>query len=317
MTHAAIAKARTYSDRKLRGLQDLVRGAVPADAVVVACGSFARREACASSDLDYFVIRLGGDGDGQGLGDTEPAWVEPLAAALKEVVPIEPARGGPFTAVERLSDMVRNMGGQDDTNQRLTRRMLFLLEGEPLSEREGFGFARRALLDRYIAPRVGDGMLPLFLLNDLIRYYRTIAVDYEYKTGEADKPWGLRNLKLVFSRKLLYASGLFALGAARDGDAAAKVERLEALLGLTPLDRMAEICGAAAVGPILDSYDHFLDRLARPGVRRRLERLTRRERDDPVFRDLKDAGYGFTRELAALFETTFDHDHPIRRAIVF
>ncbi len=186
-------------------------------------------------------------------------------------MPIEPARGGPFTAVERLSDMVRNMGGQEDTNQRLTRRMLFLLEGEPLSEREGFRFARRALLDRYIAPRVGDGMLPLFLLNDLIRYYRTIAVDYEFKTGEADKPWGLRNLKLVFSRKLLYASGLFALGAARDGDARAKVERLEALLGLTPLDRMAEICGAAAVGPVRDSYDHFLDRLAKPGVRRRLE----------------------------------------------
>ena len=313
MTHAAIAKARTYSDRKLRGLQDLVRAAVPADAVVVACGSFARREACASSDLDYFVIRLGGEGQGEG----EPAWVEPLAAALRDVVPIEPARGGPFTAVERLSDMVRNMGGQGDTNQRLTRRMLFLLEGEPLSDATGFRFARRALLDRYIAPRVGDGMLPLFLLNDLIRYYRTIAVDYEYKTGEADKPWGLRNLKLVFSRKLLYASGLFALGAACEGDAAAKVERLEALLGLTPLDRMAEICGAAAVAPILDGYDHFLDRLAKPGVRRRLERLTWRERGDPVFRDLKDAGYGFTRELAVLFEATFDRDHPIRRAILF
>lgn len=311
MTHAAIAKARTYSDRKLHGLKGLVRGAVPADAVVVACGSFARREACASSDLDYFVIRLDG-GD-----EAEPAWVGRLAAALREVVPIEPARGGPFTAVERLGDMVRNMGGQDDTNQRLTRRMLFLLEGEPLSDAAGFRFARRALLDRYIAPRVGDGMLPLFLLNDLIRYYRTIAVDYEYKTGEADKPWGLRNLKLVFSRKLLYASGLFALGAARDGDAGAKVERLEALLGLTPLDRMAEICGTAAIGPIRDGYDHFLDRLAKPGVRRHLERLTRRERDDPVFRDLKDAGYGFTRDLATLFETTFDHDHPIRRAIVF
>jgi hypothetical protein len=313
MTPAAIAKARTYSDRKLRGLKDLVRGAVPPDAVVVACGSFARREACAASDLDYFVIRLGGEAE----GEAEPGWVEPLAAALKEVVPIEPARGGPFTAVERLSDMVRNMGGQEDTNQRLTRRMLFLLEGEPLSERAGFRFARRALLDRYIASRVGDGMLPLFLLNDLIRYYRTIAVDYEYKTGEADKPWGLRNLKLVFSRKLLYASGLFALGAVRDGNAAAKIERLEALLDLTPLDRMAEICGAGAVRPILDSYDHFLDRLAKPGVRRHLEQLTRRERDDPVFRDLKDAGYGFTRELAGLFETTFDHDHPIRRAIVF
>ncbi len=311
MTHAAIAKARTYSDRKLGELKALVGGAVPADAVVVACGSFARREACAASDLDYFIIRRDGG------AEAEPGWAAALHGLLKGAVPVEPARGGPFAAIERLPDMVRNMGGQDDTNQRLTRRMLFLLEGEPLSGVDGFRDARRRLLDRYIAPRVGDGMLPLFLLNDLIRYYRTIAVDYEFKTGEADKPWGMRNLKLVFSRKLLYASGLFALGATRDGAAEAKVERLEALLGLTPLDRMAEICGTAAVRPILDAYDHFLAELAKPGVRRHLELLTRRERDDPVFRDLKDSGYGFTRDLAALFETTFAHDHPIRRAILF
>ena len=311
MTHAAIAKARTYSDGKLGELRAVVGRTVPADAVVVACGSFARREACAASDLDYFIIRRDRDGDG------EPAWAGALHTALKRAVPVEAARGGPFAAIERLPDMVRNMGGQDDTNQRLTRRMLFLLEGEPLSDAEGFRASRRALLTRYIAPRVGDGMLPLFLLNDLIRYYRTIAVDYEFKTGEADKPWGLRNLKLVFSRKLLYSSGLFALGTTLAGPAGAKIERLEALLGLTPLDRMAAVCGAAAVGPIFDGYDHFLERLSKPGVRRHLEHLTRRERDDPVFRDLKDAGYGFTKDLAALFESTFDHVHPIRRAIVF
>lgn len=308
MTHAAITKARTYSDRKLGELRAIVAGAVPAGAIVVACGSFARREACASSDLDYFVIAPDGDAS---------AWGEALPRAIAAAVPVEPARGGPFTQVEHLADMVRNLGGQDDTNPRLTRRMLFLLEGEPLTDPEAFRAARLALLHRYIAPRVGDGLLPLFLLNDLIRYYRTIAVDYEFKTGEADKPWGLRNLKLVFSRKLLYASGLFAVGAVRDGDAAAKVARLEALFGLTPLDRMAAVCGDGAVGPILDHYDHFLGRLARPGVRRHLEGLTRRDRDDPVFRDLKDAGYGFTRELQVLFEATFPHGHPIRRAIVF
>lgn len=311
MTHAAIAKARTYSDGRLGELRALVGPVVPPEAVVVACGSFARREACTASDLDYFIVRRD-DGDA-----AEPPWAAGLHATLKGAVPVEAARGGPFAAIERLPDMVRNMGGQDDTNQRLTRRMLFLLEGEPLSDAAGFRAARRILLERYIAARVGDGMLPLFLLNDLIRYYRTIAVDYEYKTGEADKPWALRNLKLVFSRKLLYASGLFALGATRDGPAAAKVDRLEALLGLTPLDRMAALCGADAVASVLDAYDHFLARLAEPGVRRHLEHLPRRERGDPVFRDLKDAGGDFTRDLAALFETTFDRDHPIRRAIVF
>ena len=311
MIHGAIATARSYSDRKLAALRAVVGAAVPEGAVVVACGSFARREACAASDLDYFAIARDAAVDG------DADWAPGLRDALAGIVPVEPARGGPFAAVERLPEMVRNLGGQDDTNQRLTRRMLFLLEGEPLSEAQGFRAARRELLERYIAARVGDGMLPLFLLNDLIRYYRTIAVDYEFKTAEADKPWGLRNLKLVFSRKLLYASGLFSIAETRDGPATAKIERLEERLALPPLERVAAICGRAAADPVLARYDHFLDRLARPGIRRHLERLTWRERDDPVFRDLKDAGYAFTRDLQVLFEDTFAADHPIRRAIVF
>lgn len=308
MTHGAIARARAYSEGRLAQLREIVDGAVPRGVLVVACGSFARREACESSDLDYFVIAREDDGD---------AWDSALRDAIAGIVPVEPARGGPFAHVERLPEMVRNIGGQDDTNQRLTRRMLFLLEGEPLSDVAGFRTARRALLERYIAPRVSDDMLPLFLLNELIRYYRTIAVDYEFKTGEADKPWGLRNLKLVFSRKLLYASGLFAIAATREGGAQAKVARLEALLDLTPIDRLAAICGPEAASPVLDRYAYFLHRLAQPGVRRHLERLTRRERDDPVFRDLKDAGYAFTLDLQRVFDATFAPDHPIRRAVVF
>ena len=56
MMHGAIATARRYSDRKLSELRELVATTVPEGAVVVACGSFARREACAASDLDYFAI---------------------------------------------------------------------------------------------------------------------------------------------------------------------------------------------------------------------------------------------------------------------
>ncbi len=308
MTHGAIARARAYSDGRLAQLREIVDGAVPRGVLVVACGSFARREACESSDLDYFVIARDDDGD---------TWGSALRDAIAGIVSVEPARGGPFAHVERLPEMVRNIGGQDDTNQRLTRRMLLLLEGEPLNDVAGFRTARRALLERYIAPRVGDDMLPLFLLNELIRYYRTIAVDYEFKTGEADKPWGLRNLKLVFSRKLLYASGLFAIAATREGGSQAKVARLEALLDLTPIDRMAAICGPEAASPVLDRYSYFLEQLGKPGVRRHLERLTRRERDGPVFRDLKDAGYAFTLDLQRVFDATFAPDHPIHRAIVF
>ncbi len=133
MTHGAIATARTFSDAKLAELRGVIGRCVPKGAVVVACGSFARREASASSDFDHFIILP----DAATEGDADPAWVAALRDAIASVVPVEPARGGPFAQLEHLPGMVRNMGGQGDTNQRLTRRMLFLLEGEPLTDVAG------------------------------------------------------------------------------------------------------------------------------------------------------------------------------------
>jgi hypothetical protein len=68
---------------------------------------------------------------------------------------------------------------------------------------------------------------------------------------------------------------------------------------------------------VLSSYDYFLAKLEEPAVRERLETLGRDERNDPVFRQLKDAGHRFTHELLALFESTFDQTHPIRKAVIF
>ena len=77
----------------------------------------------------------------------------------------------------------------------------------------------RALLDRY----VGEDLLyhepskffvPRFLLNDYVRYWRTMAVDSAQKRRSRTK-WALRELeKLRLSRKLIFSCwsvGLFEL----------------------------------------------------------------------------------------------------------
>ncbi|MFO1184441.1 MAG: DUF294 nucleotidyltransferase-like domain-containing protein [Bauldia sp.] len=309
----SIERARTFSEMRLSDLRGSISSVVPAECMVLTCGSFARREASPSSDLDYSIIAA---------EEHAGPWVETVKAKFAEVVAVAPASGGAFAGVEAPARMVTNVGGENDTNRNITHRMLFLLEGEWIFNKAGLRGLRRQILERYIAETMTDHQLALFLLNDIIRYYRTMAVDYEFKTSEAEspKPWGIRNIKLVFSRKLLYTSGLFSVALTADRDWCAKIAILEGLFDLPVIDRMVEICGRSRMRAVLQSYAVFLDKMEDSGVRARLKGLKPDDRDDrkdPVFRALKNEGHKFTRELLKLFETTFDSTHPIRRAVIF
>lgn len=312
----AIERAKKHSEATLGALRARLHQMVPADEVVVTCGSYARREASAQSDIDFFVIA---QTSLEQPDVPDVPWLEAVRSAISEIVPLEPAEGGAFSKFELRGAMLHNIGGDNDSNQKVTRRMLFLLEGEWLFNEEGLKSVRRQILERYIGEGMTDHQLALFLLNDVIRYYRTMAVDYEFKTaeGERPKPWGIRNIKLVFSRKLLYASGLFSVAMTADRAREAKIAILEKLFDLPVIDRMIEVCGRGAMEGVLASYNHFLEKLEDGDVRDRLKGLQKDERHDALFRELKNEGHHFTRELLKLFESTFDSTHPIHRAVIF
>ena len=127
----------------------------------------------------------------------------------------------------------------------------------------------------------------------------------------------IRNIKLVFSRKLLYASGLFTIAMTADRARKEKIKTLEDLFSRPVMERMRSICGEARMEPVVESYNRFLDFLGVPANREHLETLERSKRDDERFREIKNEGHHFTRELLKLFEGTFDSTHPICRAVVF
>lgn len=304
-------KTTETSNAALNALRESLEPILPPDGVALTCGSYARREATVGSDLDFYVLV-------PQLDDSEPTWFQEAKAAITAVVKKPPSAGGAFESLIRIEDLLNNFGGDKDTNQTITRRMLYLLEGEYLTNEIEFKKIRRNIIERYVSGTREDHHIAQYLLNDIIRYWRTITVDYAFKTQEENKPWAIRNIKLVFSRKLIYASGLFSVAMTADRSHQAKVDILEELFSMTPLERVTQICGEASTRELVKSYNMFLGRIDDEQVRGHLEKLSKDERDsDEIFRELKNEGYRFANELLMAFEKTFHSTHPIHRAVIF
>jgi hypothetical protein len=101
------------------------------------------------------------------------------------------------------------------------------------------------------------------LLNDLVRYWRTIAVDFESKMrARKGEGWGLRNAKLRLSRKALFAGGLLPVLECYRHPVGDMLGYLDDRMSVPPLDRLADAfvdrealdSGVRA----LSAYDEFL-----------------------------------------------------------
>ena len=283
-----LRSCRQFSENKLDELRKaLAISAVPLSTVIATYGSYARREASDQSDIDYVLLT---DSDEPEL---TAETVVAIRSAVSDVVPIDPSSGGPFAKAVPLTTLLRNLGGDADDNQNITRRMLLLLEGEWLTNQEGFRKIRRKLIERYVSATPKDHQIALFLLNDVIRYWRTMTVDYAYKTSETavPKPWAIRNIKLVFSRKLMYAGGLFAVGMTADRTKSSKVECLEGLFDMPVTDRLVSICGRQQASRALAIYTSFLAKMADAELRSHLKSLGNEDRQDA--RGCYESGRGF------------------------
>ena len=75
----------------------------------------------------------------------------------------------------------------------------------------------------------------------------------------------IRNIKLVFSRKLLYASGLFSIAMTADRARKEKIKILEDLFSRPVMERMMTICGEARMGPVVAKLQSFSGFLGRSG----------------------------------------------------
>ncbi|QDU73040.1 hypothetical protein Pan97_00060 [Bremerella volcania] len=304
----------------------------PTNTSVVAFGSIARKEWTSKSDVDWtFIV------DGPSGVDHFPA-MEDVRKVLKDFKGPGPTET--FGTLTSSHPLVHEIGGNNDTNQNMTRRLLLLLESEPLSGKTTHSRLCRAILERYIVcdSPVSNALeyrIPRFLLNDVVRLWRTFAVDYATKKWErSNEGWALRNIKLRMSRKLLFAKGMLLCFACEKTFAGSpstssldeiNLELLSYCYELSrvpPLAFLASALHNLAPKPlasrILRSYDQFIELLNNEDRRNHLEGLSFDNSEDDVFQHERNNSREFRDGLLEFF---FDSDqrlaHLTRRYGVF
>jgi hypothetical protein len=299
--HLLAARARTSRD--LDEMQRRLRD-VPLDAgaSVVLMGSWGRRERTAGSDDDFLILLDGAERDGARPAVTDVGGVLGVGEA-------KPGTQDVFGVQVFVDELVGRIGLEHDSNANLTRRMLLLLESLPVVGATAYRDAFSRVVDGYVAGQAKDYRPPRFLLNDLIRYWRTICVDFAGKERESERKWGLRNAKLRLNRKLLFAGGLIPVLRCHQHRRDAQRTFLLDELAAPPTDRLAAAFlayGAVDTGlRALGAYDRWIGLLGDPEIRQHLEALTRTAAaDDPTFDEVRRLAREFERGLVALlFET--------------
>lgn len=329
IAEAKLRKALTQagdSDRMLTG-----------DASLVLFGSFARQEMVKGSDFDWALLV-------DGVVDNNHAkQAHKIKVAMENAGLTPPGGSGTFGNMVFSHDLVHQIGGASDSNANLTRRMLMLLESRPFSLSNSDSHSgpwenvMKNILERYFEEDVhftpGKSGVPRFLLNDLVRYWRTICVDYAAKHREQDgKKWAARNAKLRFSRKLLFASGfafciscglnppgtrrrsLFSVDSMQNS--AQVIERAMRFARTPPLEYLATFVDAYVKNKrrrkivceaIFGAYGRWLELWNTKKTRKALESMTHKDalKSDSLFDDVRTEGSSFASGLELLF---FNHD---------
>lgn len=318
MNLSAIKAARERSLKVQEKVGKALSIATPQNCSVVTCGSLARCEMTSDSDIDWIFL-VDGSVDPRHRDDSHSIF-EAIELVSAELGIKPPNAEGAFGKMCFSHELVHAVGGGRDSNFNTTHRLLLLLESHALFNREAHRRVITAILNRYLDPecfayKTGNDhdYFPRFLMNDVVRFWRTMAVDYAAKVIERDRAgWALRNAKLRFSRKLIFVTGMllaYEVGLnppkklkSEEESFFELVERLQQLTRLTPLGILARALLSyrwagteQAAKNIFLNYDQFLTMLDNQEQRDHLKKLQLEEA-------AKDETFEKVRQMSDLFE---------------
>jgi len=254
-----------------------------ADLTIAVAGSFGRFEAGAPSDLDFFVVSYDDACTTQQIHSK-------VVMCAKELKLELPSTDGVFSEVLQLSQIIEAMGKKHETPDELAQRLLLLVETQPIYNVEFYDKVVNGILDKYFyLQRDYPDKEAVILLNDLIKYFRYICMNYQFKFWHDEEKWVVRNIKLRHSRVIMYAGLLFLLLNASKYRRS-KVKYIKEKIKLTPIERIAAVLteNDADPSPLFECYDKYLGIINNSEIRKSLVAVKYADRyKNPVFKELK------------------------------
>jgi|GEM_PF-1465723 len=269
---------------------------------VIVVGSFGRLEASNSSDLDYLVIY---DGD-ESEHNKFKSFDDKISKILEKMGIQKPSKTGKtFESPARMSQLTTNIGGNKDNTQHLTWRVLMLTESRCLYNETLYHQILSNIFDHYTKTSKEKKGYPRALMNELIRYYRTVAVDYLYKVEEINKPWALRNLKLRHSRKFWFFSTIALILHRFENPENVVYESLLEEMRSPPVEKLATIFLEKDKKDLITPfvfYNEFLEKINDTMIREQLNEIDYDARyENDIFSELKENSDEFHEELIKIF----------------
>ena len=241
---------------------------------IYATGSLARLEANQASDLDAFFL-LSGNGKESPLGRIRDVKIlNAVVSATEQNGFPDFSNDGEFLNFIHIDELIHHLGDrEDDYHNMLTARMLLILESRSLFNDDLYFEMISSVIGRYFSDfhKHAKDFKPIFLLNDILRFWRTLCLNYEngrqWRTKDARRnaKGHLSNLKLQFSRCNMcfsFVAKLLSIGPAMD------MAQVIEISGQTPLDRLRSLVAddpalCTYIDPMFAEYEWFLTSVSR------------------------------------------------------
>ena len=209
------------------------------DLSIYVTGSYGRLEAHERSDLDLFFI----SNRDVPIDRTTKILIDAQLIRIARDMGFPPfSNDAQYLQIHSLNEMLNKLGtAEDDSRNFFTARLLLLLESRSVHDEAAYRTILKGIIDAYFRDYHDHtrNFRPLFLVNDILRFWKTLCLNYESKrnppAARADKnKHHLRNLKLKFSRLLICFSSVIPLAAARSSSPGEVLE----LTTLPPIERL-------------------------------------------------------------------------------